>query len=106
MIHSVSFKIMCKTYKCKFFDKKTLTNVKLSSKITIDNLGISVPLYAEIIKKYFFERRYAMNWDVFMEVWESFMTFMDRVVQWLTWLFDGRANGETWPPEEYPDIDD
>ncbi|MBQ7005838.1 MAG: hypothetical protein IJN68_05345 [Clostridia bacterium] len=47
-----------------------------------------------------------MNWDVLMEVWESFMTFMDRVVQWLTWLFDGRANGETWPPEDYPDIDE
>lgn len=47
-----------------------------------------------------------MNWDVFMEVWESFMTFMDRVVQWLTWLFEGRANGETWPPVDYPDIDE
>lgn len=43
-----------------------------------------------------------MNWDVLMEVWDSFLTFMDRVVQWLTFLF---AGGE-WPPEDFPNIDD
>lgn len=41
-----------------------------------------------------------INWDVFMEVWDSFLAFMDKVVQWLQFLFVG---GE-WPPEEYPDV--
>ena len=95
---------MCKTYKCKLFDKKPLTKREQRSKIALDNSGIGVPLSRKIIKKYFFERRYAMNWDVFMEVWESFMTFMDRVVQWLTWLFEGRDNNETWPPEDAPNL--
>ena len=43
-----------------------------------------------------------MNLDVLMDVWAGFMKFMDRVVQWLQYLFVG---GE-WPPEEYPGIDD
>ena len=42
-----------------------------------------------------------MNWDVFMEVWDSFMTFMNRVVQWLQYIF-GVTN--EWPPEEFPDF--
>lgn len=57
--------------------------------------------YAKIIKKNF-ERRYTMNWDVLMEVWDSFMEFMDRVVQWLQFVF---GVTDKWPPEEYPDID-
>ena len=48
--------IMCKSHKCKFFDKKALTNVELSSKITLDNSGIGVPLCKKIIKKYFFRK--------------------------------------------------
>lgn len=44
-----------------------------------------------------------MNWDIFMEVWDSFMAFMDRVVQWLMYLFVG---GD-WPPEkDFPDINE
>ena len=44
-----------------------------------------------------------MNWDIVMEVWDSFMSFMDRVFQWLEFIFVG---GE-WPPEEeLPDIMD
>lgn len=43
-----------------------------------------------------------MNWDIFLEVWDSFMAFMDRVVQWLMYLF---GEGE-WPPEDFPNIDD
>ena len=44
-----------------------------------------------------------MNWDVFMGVWEDFLAFMDRVVQWLKYVFTGEG---TWPPEDYPGFDD
>ncbi len=43
-----------------------------------------------------------MNWDGFREVWDEFLAFMDRVMQWLQFIF---AGGE-WPPEDYPNIDD
>ena len=46
-----------------------------------------------------------MNWDNVMSVWDEFLAFMDRVVQWLKWLFEGAANGEEWPPKDYPEID-
>ncbi len=44
-----------------------------------------------------------MNWDVFMDVWEEFMWFMDRAFQWLQYVF-GVTN--EWPPVDYPNIDD
>lgn len=44
-----------------------------------------------------------MNWDLLMEVWESFLSFMDRVVQWLQFVF---GVTDKWPPEDYPNIDD
>lgn len=43
-----------------------------------------------------------LNWDVLMEVWDSFLEFMDRVVQWLQYVFKVT---DKWPPEEYPDVD-
>lgn len=43
-----------------------------------------------------------MDWDVLLEVWESFLTFMDRVIQWLQYVF--KVTDE-WPPKPYPDID-
>lgn len=43
-----------------------------------------------------------MNWDNFMMVWDEFLKFMDKVVQWLQYVF-GVTN--EWPPVEYPDID-
>lgn len=45
-----------------------------------------------------------MNVGRFEEVWNEFLAFMDRVVQWLVYLFSG-AEG-TWPPDDYPNIDD
>lgn len=45
-----------------------------------------------------------MNWDVFMEVWDSYLKFMDRVVQWLKYLFAGEDS--TWPPADYPDFNE
>ena len=44
-----------------------------------------------------------MNWNNFMEVWEEFLKFMDRVVQWLQYVF---GVTDTWPPEPFPGIDD
>ena len=41
-----------------------------------------------------------MNWDNFMGVWDEFLKFMDRVFQWLKYVF---GLGE-WPPVEYPDF--
>lgn len=43
-----------------------------------------------------------IDFNAFLNVWDEFLAFMDRVVQWLQFLF---ANGE-WPPEDYPNIDD
>ncbi len=45
-----------------------------------------------------------MNVSRFEEVWNEFLAFMDRVVQWLVYLFSGEEG--TWPPEDYPGIDD
>ena len=44
-----------------------------------------------------------MNWDSLLNVWDEFLAFMDRVVQWLQYVF---GVIDTWPPEEYPGIDD
>lgn len=44
-----------------------------------------------------------MNWDQFAEAWDEFLKFMDRVVQWLQYVFKVT---DTWPPEDYPNIDD
>ncbi len=43
-----------------------------------------------------------MDFNALLNVWNEFLAFMDRVVQWLQYLF---ANGE-WPPADYPDFDD
>lgn len=44
-----------------------------------------------------------LDFNAFMIVWEEFLTFMDRVVQWLQYVF---GDGDKWPPEQdYPDID-
>ena len=43
-----------------------------------------------------------MNWNNFMEVWNEFLAFMDRVVQWLMFIFGAGK----WPPEDFPNIDD
>lgn len=50
----------------------------------------------------------AMNWDLFVDVWNEFLVFMDRVVQWMKFVFtgDNGVGGDTWPPEDYPNIDD
>ena len=42
-----------------------------------------------------------INWDNFMNVWDEFLAFMDRVVQWLQYVFGAI---DKWPPEDYPDI--
>ncbi|MGN0486372.1 MAG: hypothetical protein ACI4GB_03990 [Acutalibacteraceae bacterium] len=43
-----------------------------------------------------------MNTDRLLSVWSDFLAFMDRVVQWLQYVFGIR---DTWPPEDYPDFD-
>lgn len=43
-----------------------------------------------------------MNWDNLLMVWEEFLGFMDRVVQWLQYVF---GVIDEWPPVDYPDID-
>lgn len=47
-----------------------------------------------------------MNWDAFVAIWDEFLAFMDRVVQWVKFVFTGENgyDGEEWPPEEYPEI--
>ena len=45
-----------------------------------------------------------MDVSRFEEVWNEFLAFMDRVVQWLVYLFSGEEG--TWPPADYPGIDD
>jgi hypothetical protein len=44
-----------------------------------------------------------MDFGLFQEVWKEFLAFMDRVVQWLMYLFGAKKG---WPPEEYPNIDE
>ncbi len=44
-----------------------------------------------------------MNWSNFEEVWNDFLAFMDRVIQWLMYVF---GVTDEWPPEDYPGIDD
>lgn len=43
-----------------------------------------------------------INWDNFMNVWDEFLKFMDRVVQWLQYVF---GITDEWPPKPYPDMD-
>ena len=45
-----------------------------------------------------------MDLGKFHELWEDFLAFLDRTVQWLGYLFGGDENAK-WPPEKYPDID-
>lgn len=42
-----------------------------------------------------------MNID--LAFWDEILKFMDRVVQWFKYLFTPNA---TWPPEDYPELDD
>ncbi len=42
-----------------------------------------------------------MNLGKFQEVWDHFLTFMDRTFQWLMFVF---GVTDKWPPEEFPDI--
>ena len=44
-----------------------------------------------------------MNFSTFREVWDEFLKFLDRTVQWLLYLFGAK---EDWPPVDYPNIDD
>ena len=32
-----------------------------------------------------------MNWDAFYDLWNDFLKYMDRVVQWMKFLFTGDA---------------
>lgn len=43
-----------------------------------------------------------LNWDNLMNVWDEFLKFMDRVVQWLQYVF---GVTDEWPPKPYPDMD-
>ncbi|MBQ7862675.1 MAG: hypothetical protein IJ349_10815 [Clostridia bacterium] len=43
-----------------------------------------------------------MNWDIAKEVWESFIDFMEALIQWLMYVF---GEGDTWPPEDAPNLD-
>lgn len=47
-----------------------------------------------------------MDWNGFYELWNDFLVYMDRCVQWLRFLFtgEGEAVKPTWPPEDYPDF--
>ena len=45
-----------------------------------------------------------MNWDAVLGIWDEFLAFMDRVMQWLQYVF--KVEGAVWPPEDYPNIDD
>lgn len=91
---------MYKFTKDEFFEKKSLTSGKISSTMFVNNKGISVPIRMNLL---FFERRYIMNWDGFREVWDEFLWFMDRVMQWLMYIFGAT---DKWPPDDYPNIDD
>lgn len=46
------------------------------------------------------------DWDLFVEVWDEFLKYMDRVVQWLKFVFTGNEgyDGEEWPPVDYPEL--
>ena len=44
-----------------------------------------------------------MNWDNLLGVWDEFLAFMDRVVQWLQYVF---GVTDEWPPEDYEDINE
>lgn len=46
-----------------------------------------------------------MNLNAFADAWNDFLKFMDRVVQWLTYLFDENKENDSWPPVDYPEID-
>lgn len=43
-----------------------------------------------------------MDWKGFQEVWDEFLAFLDRCMQWLQYLFGAGK----WPPDDYPNIDD
>lgn len=48
-----------------------------------------------------------MNWPAFYELWNDFLKYMDRVVQWMKFLFTGDGDvteRPTWPPKDYPDF--
>lgn len=39
----------------------------------------------------------------FQELWEDFLAFLDRTVQWLGYIFGATTE---WPPKDYPEIDE
>jgi hypothetical protein len=55
----------------------------------------------------FSKGEYVMNWDAFYDLWNDFLKYMDRVVQWMKFLFTGDGDvteRPTWPPKDYPDF--
>lgn len=78
-----------------------MTIVFGGSKISLNNVGGSVPLWAMITLSKG-EKTMNLNWDNLMNVWDEFLKFMDRVVQWLQYVF---GVTDEWPPKPYPDID-
>ena len=69
--------------------------------MSLNNVGGIVPSgYTHSFER----RKKAMNinWDNFMNVWDEFLKFMDRVVQWLQYVF---GVIDEWPPVDYPEID-
>ena len=70
--------------------------------MALDQMGNSISSPYQIYK--FSKGDCAMG--EFMNIWDEFLAFMDRVVQWLKFVFTGEidsADGE-WPPKDYPDI--
>lgn len=46
-----------------------------------------------------------MDLKGFQELWEDFLAFLDRTVQWFMYIF-GAADYTEWPPKDYPDINE
>ena len=42
-----------------------------------------------------------MNWDALISVWDEFLAFMDKVMQWIQFVFTGEGE---WPYPDYPDF--
>ena len=45
-----------------------------------------------------------MNWGELQKVWDDFLAFMDKVVQWIQYVFDTDKD-KVWPFPDYPDFD-
>lgn len=42
-------------------------------------------------------------WAEIISIWDEFLAFMDRAFQWLQYVFGAI---DTWPPVDYPDINE